>query len=136
MTVKEYLAVEESDFDIEDKEYDAIVTCCYMDEIKDDYDKFCDLLTSKVNLIRGGSYPLADWSGFIEKNLDKFKEFTNKYWNNTYEDDEEELVYQWITEFHGYMAGMVSNKFYTTLVDFFEKLEPATEEEPDSKKNT
>ena len=59
MTVKEYLRVTESDYDFGDTDYDAIVTCCYIDEINDNYDKFCDMLTDKVELIRGGDYPIG-----------------------------------------------------------------------------
>ena len=125
MTVKEYLRMTESDFDFGDTEYDAIVTCCYIDEINDNYDKFCDILTSKVELVRGGDYPVADWSGFINKNLDKFRQFAKEHWICAFEDDEEELVYQWINEFHAYLAGMVVEKFYDTLVEFFEGLEAA-----------
>ena len=123
MTVKEFLRMTESDYDFGDTEYDAEVTCCYIDEINDSYDKFCDILVSKVELVRGGDYPIANWSGFITKNLDKFKQFAKEHWYDAYEDDEDELIYQWITEFHGYVAGMVSEKFYDTLVEFFEGLE-------------
>lgn len=123
MTVKEYLRMTESDFDFGDTEYDAIVTCCYIDEINDNYDKFCDILTSKVELVRGGDWPVADWSGFIKKNLDKFQKFATEYWYEDYSDDEDELIYQWISEFHGYVAGMVGEKFYDTLVKFIEGLE-------------
>lgn len=123
MTVREFLRMTEGDYDIEDLEYDAIVTCCYIDEINDNYDKFCDILTGKVELVRGGEYPVANWCGFVQKNLDKFKEFAREYWYDAYEDDEDELIYQWITEFHGYMAGMVGESFYDKLVEFFEGLE-------------
>ena len=77
MKVKSFLKLQQADYDIGDTEYDAVVTCCYNDEIDDNYDKFCDLLLSKVELIHGGEYPVANWSGFIKKNLDKFKEFEN-----------------------------------------------------------
>lgn len=123
MKVKSFLKLQQADYDIGDTEYDAVVTCCYNDEIDDNYDKFCDLLLSKVELIRGGEYPVANWSGFIKKNLDKFKEFANKYWYCKYSDDEDELIYQWIKEFHAYTAGMVGESFYKTLVVFFEELE-------------
>ena len=123
MTLKEYLKLQESDYDVGDVDYDAIVTCCYIDEINDNYDKFCDLLTSKVTVIRGGDYPIANWSKFITKNLDKFRAFAEEYWYNAYEDDEDELVYQWINEFHLYVAGYVSEGFYKKLVDLLEETE-------------
>lgn len=123
MTVKEFLTLQECDYDIGDTKYDVTVTCCYVDEINDNYDKFCDLLTSKVTLIEGGDYPIADWSGFIEKNLDKFKQFAKENWYNSYENNDSKLIYEWVKEFHGYIAGLVSEKFYDKLVDFLEELE-------------
>lgn len=129
MTVKEYLALQQCDYDFGDTTYDAVVTCCYNDEIEDNYDKFCDLLVSKVNLVRGGDYPVANWTEFIEKNFEKFQTFARKYWKNSYEDDRDEFIYQWIREFHCYHAGMVGKNFYDILVEFFEELEPVTEQE-------
>lgn len=125
MTVKEFLEMNQCDYDVADKEYDTVVTCCCMDSIKDNYDRFCDLLYSKVTIIRGGDYPVANWCGFVQKNMDKFREFTNEYWEYNYPGNDDELIYQWIKEFHGYLAGMVSEKFYGTLVEFFKGLEVA-----------
>ena len=127
MTVKEYLVLQECDYDIEDKYYDTSVTCCYIDEITNSYEKFCDLLTSKVALIKGGDYPVANWSGLVKQNMEKFKDFSKKHWRSVYDNNENEFLYQWVKEFHCYLAGMVSEKFYDTLVEFFESLEPATE---------
>lgn len=123
MTVQEFTQLQEADYDISDVKYDTTVTCCYIDEINDNYDKFCKLLMSKVEIIRGGDHPVANWSGFITKNLNKFKNFAEEHWICAYDDNEEELIYQWIKEFHGYMAGMVGEKFYGKLVEFFEGLE-------------
>jgi hypothetical protein len=127
MTLKEFLKMQETDYDVNDVDFDATITCCYIDEINDNYDKFCDMLTSKVSIIRGGDHPIVSWSGFIRNNLDKFRLFAEKNWYDAYEDDEEELVYQWITELDGYAAGMVSESFYKILVNLFEELEPIEE---------
>ena len=40
-----------------------------------------------------------------------------------YEDDDDEFIYQWITEIHSYMAGCVSDDFYGVLVEFVDELE-------------
>lgn len=124
MTVKDYLNLQHCDYDFDDKDYDAVVTCCYIDEINNSYDTFCDLLTSKVSIVKGGDYPIANWSGFIANNFEKFKTFAKENWHCSYDDDDEEFVYEWIKEFHSYLAGMVSYTFYDKLVEFFETLEP------------
>ena len=55
--------------------------------------------------------------------MDKFKAFTKEYWNNQYEDDEDEFIYQWISEIHLYIAGYVGEKMYGKLNSFIETLE-------------
>lgn len=125
MTVKEFLTLQECSYDIYDTEIDAVVTCEYIDEINDNYDKFCDLIQSKVKIVKGGDCPIANWSELITKNFEKFKAFAKEHWRYSYDDDE--LIYQWIKEFHAYLAGMVSENFYEILVKFFEEIEPVTE---------
>lgn len=127
MTVRDFINLQESGYDIGDKDFDAVVTCEYFEKIESNYDKFCVLLMSKVNLIEGGNEPVADWSGFVRKNLDEFKAFARGHWRYAYEDDEE-LIYQWVQEFHAYMAGMLNEGFYSTLVDFVSNLQPTTDQ--------
>lgn len=124
MTLYEWLCVEQNDVDTYDTEIDAVVTVCHIYEEEDDYDKFCNAIIKKVNVVQKcGDGLTVDWSKLIRDNLSKFKDFTKKYWRNQYEDDEVEFFYQWMNEIHMYMAGYVSESFYTTLVEFVDSLE-------------
>ena len=124
MTLYEYLQMTECDYDTYDTEYDAVVTVCYIDEENDEYDKFCNGIIKKVNVVKiNGNGLTVNWSELIERNMDKFKKFTVKHWYYHYEDDIEELVYQWINEIHQYMAGNVSEDFYSVLNEFVDSLE-------------
>ena len=120
----DYLKMSEADYDTYDADYDACVTVCYIDEENDDYDKFCNGIIKKVNVIEiNGDELVCDWSKLIERNIIKFKEFTSKHWRNQYEDDIDEFVYQWINEIHYYMAGYVSECFYSVLNRFIDSLD-------------
>ena len=128
MTLYDYLEVSKKDFDTCDIDYDAEVTVCYIakeDEV-DEYDKFCNGIIKKVNVLRGHPYFLTvDWSKLIERNIDKFKKFSAEHWyeNCQYEDDIDEFIYQWINEIHQYMAGNVSMDFYAVLNELVDTLE-------------
>lgn len=124
MTLYEYLQMAENDFDTYDTKYDAGVTVCHIYEENDDYDKFCNGIIKKVDVIKVNKHSLTvNWSELIERNMSKFKEFTAKHWRYQYEDDIDEFVYQWINEIHMYMAGYVSESFYTKLIEFVDSLE-------------
>ncbi len=43
------------------------------------------------------------------------KEFTKEYWNYTYENVEDEFIYQWINELHAYSAGYTSENVYKSI---------------------
>ena len=123
MTLYEYLRMTEDDFDTYDTEYDNGVTVCYIDDEDDEYDKFCNGIIKKVDVVKVGSYGLTvNWSELIERNMGKFKKFTKKHWNRQYEDDTDEFIYQWINEIHMYMAGYVSESFYSVLNEFVDSL--------------
>lgn len=125
-TLYEYLKMSRNDFDTYDTEYDASVTVCYIGKEHDEYDKFCNGIIKKVNVVKINDNSLTvNWSEFIERNMNKFKEFTSKHWYAScqYEDDIDEFIYQWIEEIHKYMAGNVSEDFYTTLNEFVRTLE-------------
>lgn len=123
MTLYEYLNMSETDYDTCDAKYDAGVTVCHIYEEDDEYDKFCNGIIKKVNVVAINRDSLTvNWSELIERNMDKFKEFAAEYWYYQYEDDEDEFVYQWINEIHGYMAGYVSEDFYATLNKFVDTL--------------
>ena len=126
MTLFEYLQMAEDDFDTYDTKYDNGVTVChiYEEDETDEYDKFCNGIIKKVNVVAvHDSFLTVNWSELIERNMDKFKEFTAKYWHRQYKNDIDEFVYQWINEIHAYMAGYVSENFYSVLNDFVNSLE-------------
>lgn len=127
MKLYEFMKVTEADYDTYDTVYDTGVTVCYIEEDKDNdsYDKFCIELMKKVDMEKqNGDILIVNWTKFIKDNMEKFKKFTAEYWYEScqYEDDEDEFIYQWINEFHGYMAGNVSEEFYDTLIEFAETL--------------
>ena len=126
MTLHEFIRLQENDFDTYDTEYDACVTVCYSDVEEhemDDYEWFCNEIVKKVNVVKVNNLSLSvNWSELIQRNMEKFKEFTNKYWKYTYEDDIDEFIYQWINEINLYLAGYVSESFYKTLNKFVETL--------------
>lgn len=124
MTLYEYLKMSEADYDTYDRDYDAGVTVCYIDEECDEYDKFCNGIIKKVDVVKiNGDTLTVNWSELIERNMDKFKEFTAKHWKYQYEDDIDDFEYQWINEIHMYMAGYVSESFYSVLNEFVDSLE-------------
>lgn len=126
MTLYDYLRMSENDFDTYDTMYDAVITVCYIDEENDEYDKFCNGIIKKVNVIHIAEDCITvDWSALIERNMDKFKAFTKAHWREScqYEDDMNEFVYQWINEIHYYMAGYVDEDFYTELNKLVDSLE-------------
>ena len=124
MTLYEYLRMAENDFDTYDTQYDASVTVCHIYEEDDEYDKFCNNIMKKVDVVKiNGDALTVNWSELIEKNMDKFKKFAREYWAYDYEDDIDEFVYQWINEIHMYIAGYVSEDFYSVLNKFVDSLE-------------
>lgn len=128
MNLYEVLKKSESDYDTYDTEYDACVTVCFIDEeyAEDSYDKFCVAIMKKVEVTKIMKDDLiCDWTKLIEANMEKFRTFTRENWkkNCQYEDDEDEFIYQWITEINSYMAGYVSEKFYDKLVELVKTLE-------------
>lgn len=125
VTLYDFLNITQRDFDTYDTEYDTSITVCYIDKEHDNYDKFCNAIIKKANVVKqtDDAILIVDWSKLIKDNLDKFKEFTKNYWGNQYEDDIDEFIYQWINEINLYMAGYVSNDFYELLVRFVDVLE-------------
>ena len=72
--------------------------------------------------VTGDGTIVVGWSGLIFDNMEKFRDFTEKYWENQYDDDDD-FVFEWINEIHMYMAGYVSEDFYRVLVDFVNTLD-------------
>lgn len=126
MTLYEYLKTNENDFDTCDTVYDAGVTVCYIadEDENDDYDKFCNGIIKKVNVVKiNDDSPIVNWTELIERNIDKFKSFAREHWIRDYENDMDEFKYQWINEIHYYMAGYVDEDFYSVLNKFVDSLE-------------
>lgn len=123
MTLYEYMRMTECDYDTYDTKYDADVTVCHIYEEDDDYDKFCNGIIKKVDIVNiHGDALTVNWSELIERNMDKFIWFAREYWAYDYEDDIDEFVYQWINEIHLYMSGYVSEDFYSVLNKFVDSL--------------
>lgn len=125
MTLFEYLNMAQNDFDTYDTKYDAVVTVChiYEEDEEDEYDKFCNNIIKKVDVVGIHRDSLTvNWSELIERNMDLFKYFTEEHWYYHYEDDVDEFVYQWINEIHQYIAGNVSEDFYSVLNEFVDGL--------------
>lgn len=125
VTLYDFLVLTSCDYDTEDTEYDAIVTCTCIDSFpENEYEEFYHKMCKKVNVVKSrNNYLTVNWSEMIERNLEKFKTFAKKHWTYTYEDDEDELIYQWINEINAYFAGYVSESFYKTLCEFVDTLE-------------
>lgn len=124
----DYIMMTECDYDTYDTEYDAEVTVChiYAEDEEDEYDRFCNGIMKKVNVVEiNGDVLIVNWCELIKRNMDKFKAFTAEHWYEDcqYEDDEDEFIYQWINEIHQYMAGNVSERFYSVLNKFMDTLE-------------
>lgn len=126
MKLYEFMKMSECDYDTYDVDFDTIVTVCLPDEDDnlDVYGKFCFEIIKKVEVVKQTDTGLiVDWSGFIKRNIEQLREFTDEYWYNNYEDDEDELVYQWINEIHAYLAGCVSEDIYEKLVELVKTLD-------------
>lgn len=125
MTLYEYLRMRENDFDTCDTVFDTGVTVCYIDEEEDEYDKFCNGIIKKVDVIHiNEDCPTVNWYEMIERNIDKFKAFTKEHWyaDCQYEDDIDDFIYEWINEIQAYMAGYVSEDFYFVLNELVDSL--------------
>lgn len=124
MNLFDFLNVTQADYDTYDTEIDAVVTVCYSNADKDNYDNFCSILYTKVSVIKqcDENVLVVNWSALIKKNWDKFKAFTKENWHHDYKDDSE-FTYQWINEINSYLAGYVSESFYADLYAFVNTLE-------------
>jgi hypothetical protein len=126
ITLYDYINMAKNDFDTYDTKYDASVTVChiYKEDEEDEYDKFCNGIIKKVNVVEvvGGGL-VVNWCELIERNMDLFRDFTEEHWYFQYEDDEDEFIYQWINEIHQYIAGNVDIDFYSVLNEFVDSLE-------------
>lgn len=126
MKLYDFMKMSQNDYDTYDTVYDAEVTVCYIEEEwenKDSYYKFCTELIKKVEVGKiNGDVLIVKWTELIQNNMEKFKAFTKENWDNQYEDDDDEFIYQWINEIHYYLAGYVNEDFYDELVKLVETL--------------
>lgn len=107
----------ECDYDTYDTVYDAVITVCWIEKESDYYDKFCNGIIKFVDVIKYGNDTLTcNWSDMIERNIKVFRDFADKYWGYSYEDDDDEFIYQWLEELDAYMAGYVSEDIYRDFV--------------------
>lgn len=122
MTLYDFVRVAGNDYDTYDDVYDAIVTVCTFDEEdeKSDeyYEKFRIGIMKFVEVIRGTADKglLCKWSEFIGRNIKVFREFAEKHWFTQYE-DEDDFIYEWITELHNWSAGALSESMYKEFVE-------------------
>ena len=124
MTLYELIKTTQVDYDTYDKEFDAEVTVCFIEDEVESYDKFCNGIIKKVNVVKqNDDYLIVDWTKLIRDNMEKFRMFTDKHLRRKYKDDEDEFICQWINEIHLYMVGYVSEDFYDTIVEFVDSLE-------------
>ena len=123
MNLYEFIKVADNDYDTYDNVYDGVVTVCSFDkedeQSEEYYEKFRIGIMKFVEVVRGVSdYELVcKWSDVIERNFDIFTEFAEAHWNNQYEDDRDEFIYQWIKEIHYYIAGYVGESTYKDFVE-------------------
>lgn len=124
MNLFDYINIAQKDFDVADAVYDTSVTVCHIEEENCAYDKFCNGIIKKVEVIKQTDdiILVANWTDLIKRNMEKFRAFSMRHWAFEYK-DEDEFIYQWINEIHAYMGGYVSEDFYNTLVEFVETLE-------------
>lgn len=121
MTLYDLLKVLNDDFDTYDNVYDAIVTVCSFDEEDEQsaeyYDKFRIEIMKFIEVTKGSKQALwCNWSDFIKRNIQIFREFEAKYWSNHYE-DEDDFIYQWIKEIDAWISGAVNERIYKEFVE-------------------
>lgn len=123
MKLYDWLSIDKGSYDCYDTDIDESVTIDWIDKPKSDYDFFVVGLLKKVDIEQktDGCTLVCDWSKLIRENLSKFKAFTKEHWEHDYK-DKYEFIYQWIRELHYYVAGCVSESFYSTLKEFVDSL--------------
>lgn len=114
MTLYELLKVSECDYDTWDNVYDAEVVACINTEPEDDYDEFCVALCNKIEVIeiKEEGWLICNWSDYIKRNINVFREFANKYWTKNNFDDDDDFICEWIDELGRFMAGYGADSQY------------------------
>ena len=124
MTLYDFLKQEDTDFDTYDLVFDACVTVCVPEKDSkelDWYDKFYNLILKHVDVKEKIDECTAtvDWYKFIEANIEVFKDITNETWYIKYDryDDDDDFIYDWITELDGLLAGNGQECVYKWIVE-------------------
>lgn len=122
MTLYEFIKMENNDFDTYDTVFDAEVTVCVpYDEEKDWYDKFYNFIIKHVQFVEklSNGECTADWYNFINENIKVFRQAANDMWRLDYVniDDDDDLIYEWIKEIEGWLAGYVSEAEYQKFME-------------------
>lgn len=126
----------DGDFDVGDNIFDVVVCCCSpdfedLDNSNDPYDKFTKYIYDNVKIATAKpdkDFVVADWTGFVNENFDKLKEFSRQCWRGDY-DNKDDFTYEWIKEIHAWLAGYVGDGNYK---DFMKVV--ADEDIPSSEK--
>ena len=122
MTLYEFIKMENNDFDTYDTVFDAEVTVCVpYDKEKDWYDKFYNFIIKHVQFVEklNDGECTADWYNFIKENIKVFRQAANDMWRLDYIniDDDDDLIYEWIKEIEGWLAGYVSETEYQKFME-------------------
>ena len=123
MKLYDFLFVHECDEDVYDNTYDECVTVSMpsldCEDEWENYERFIVEVCKRVDLIGTTRYGLiADWAGFIERNIELLKAYADKNWyKNQYDGDDEEFIYQWIRELHLWFAGYVDEGTYAEFLN-------------------
>ena len=140
LSISDYLRVSGGDFDSSDMTHYVIVTCCepfeYDDnDTPDPSDAFSQYIYDNVNVIQEENEKyntICDWEGFVYKHYDTLYKFAEERWCSLPVDclSEDDFVYEWIKEIHGWLAGRLDDKTYSTLLEALR----ADEGKPDCQK--
>lgn len=124
MTLYEFGQLGNSCLDTCDDVFDIIIT---VDILTDDeendmgyYGKFANFICKNVNVLgkAGGCDVVADWSALITENMSVFRKAANAMWyEGSVPDDDDDFVYEWLTEIHGWLAGGVSESAYKKFME-------------------
>lgn len=133
MTLYEFGQLGNSCLDTCDDVFDIIITADILtDDEENDlgyYGKFANFICKNVNVLgkAGGCDIVADWSELITENMSVFREIANDMWyEGSVPDDDDDFIYEWLTEIHGWLAGGVSESAYKK---FMEKYAPRIKRE-------
>lgn len=121
MTLYDFIVMEKTDFDTYDTVFDVEVTVCVPnDDESDYYDKFYNFIIRHVEFVEKTSkYECtAEWTKFITDNIDVFRIAARRMWREeTVPKTDDDLIYEWIKEINGWLAGYVSETEYAEFME-------------------